>query len=128
MRRLPRLPFEPLHALADIAPDAPPRELAALFGVQTHHVYRWRADGLTLHAAEDACDRLGVHPCEVWGDDWIKAALDGTVRTIAPHPPSHCGDCGKPLPAYAGRGRRPEHCNRACQVRASTKKRRGAVA
>jgi hypothetical protein len=34
---------------------------------------RYRKEGVTPEAAMTLCDRLGLHPCEVWGswiDDW----------------------------------------------------------
>lgn len=37
-------------------------------------VERWKAQGLTVKAAENVCDRLGVHPMWVWGDEYYEAA------------------------------------------------------
>ena len=54
---------------------APQTVLAELLGVSRRAVSRWAMSGVPLRSAEDACDRLGIHPCEVWGDDWIDAAL-----------------------------------------------------
>lgn len=36
----------------------------------------WVTRGLSVETAEDVCDRLGIHPCEVWGDLWIEAVLE----------------------------------------------------
>lgn len=49
--------------------------LAELAGVSKRQVQRWRHDGIPLSIAEDICDTLGLHPCEVWGDTWIEAVL-----------------------------------------------------
>lgn len=54
---------------------APQTLLAELVGQNRRTVNRWAVDGIPLPAAEDACDLLGVHPCNVWGDVWIEAVL-----------------------------------------------------
>ncbi len=46
-----------------------------LLGVSLRTVNRWSVAGIPLRAAEDACDVLSLHPCEVWGDEWIDACL-----------------------------------------------------
>lgn len=45
-----------------------------LVGVKGRCVGEWRRLGIPIKAAEDACNVLGFHPCEVWGDDWIFTA------------------------------------------------------
>lgn len=91
----PHLPLEPLLRRSGLATAltttrgtgwaptaeyqhmAPLKLLAELVGRSQRQMSRWRAEGVPLPAAEDACDRLGLHPCEVWGDAWIAAALEG---------------------------------------------------
>lgn len=68
-----RLPLEPLLIRSGLD-QAPQTTLAGLIAQTFRTVSRWAADGIPLKAAEDACDALSVHPCEVWGDDWTFAA------------------------------------------------------
>lgn len=63
---LRRLPIAPLLAL-----DVPLRE--ATDG-QTH---RWKARGwLSEVQADRVATRLGLHACEIWGDDWWRVSVD----------------------------------------------------
>lgn len=65
----PRLPLAPLRA------HAPSNSaLAAWIGVSRRAVVRWQLEGIPLPAAEDACEVLGLHPSEVWGDEWLYAS------------------------------------------------------
>lgn len=89
----PRLPFAPLLRLTgcDTATTAftvnagtyreatghmaaPQTTLAELAGVSRRSAARWAREGIPLRSAEDVCHALGLHPCEVWGDEWIGAA------------------------------------------------------
>ncbi len=60
---------------------APQTVLAEKLGVTRRSVCRWAHDGIPLTWAEDAAHLLGVHPCEVWGDDWIAAALGEDIAS-----------------------------------------------
>ncbi len=96
----PRLPLEPLMVLAgadravttwsqsgdspsfyrgqegaSYSQSSPLTTLAELIGASRRTVCRWMSAGIPLRAAEDACDALSLHPCEVWGDEWIDACL-----------------------------------------------------
>lgn len=55
--------------------DAPQTILAEVLGTSLRTVGRWASGGIPLSAAEDAAHVLGLHPCEIWGNDWIEAAL-----------------------------------------------------
>ena len=40
-------------------------------GVNRRQVYRWRTAGrIGVVTADRVACRLGLHPCEVWGNDW----------------------------------------------------------
>jgi len=43
-------------------------DLAELFGTDTHSIARWFKIGVRWNMAEDLCDRIGLHPAEVWPD------------------------------------------------------------
>lgn len=76
---------------------APNTIMAELVGRPRDVICRWqREGGIPLRAAEDCCDALGLHPVEVWGDDWIDAveaygeALSATrarLLGLDPNPP-----------------------------------------
>jgi len=49
-------------------------EAAARCGVTRRAITRWRAGGnVEIRTAESVCDRIGTHPCAVWGDDYLRA-------------------------------------------------------
>lgn len=64
-----RLSFGPLRAQR-----ATISGLAESIGVSRRNVIRWKHSGVPVNAAESACDALGLHPCEVWGDEYLYAA------------------------------------------------------
>jgi len=41
-------------------------DLAVLFETNTHSIARWFKTGVRWNLGEDLCDRIGVHPVEVW--------------------------------------------------------------
>lgn len=65
----PRLPYAPLRARGVSNSD-----VARVVGVSRRTVARWQRCGVPLDATESACDALGLHPCEVWGDEYLYAA------------------------------------------------------
>lgn len=65
---------------------APHATLAELVGVSRRSVWRWSLEGIPLVSAEHACDALGLHPCQVWGDEWIDAVLGGCVESVGGFP------------------------------------------
>lgn len=88
----PRLPFGPLVRLSRVEeavttfafgynPETecdlpcPARAFSEATGFSRRAYARWQVEGIPLSSAEQACDRLGLHPCEVWGDEWIVAVL-----------------------------------------------------
>lgn len=109
-----RLPFDQLLPwLQD--PDACPEAVLALaVGGQTTYrqVWNWRAKGLNQDQADRAAFALGVHPVEVWGNDYYGAVVGHeTVRENArerrrlrawspPEPEPFDRFCGKRL-SYA---------------------------
>lgn len=120
-----RLPFEPLFALSGVAPDASVGETATAFGVTHGTIQRWRANGMTLVAADNACDHIGIHPCGVWGDTWIELALARTVRVIEPDPSiTECLHCGTPIAPERRQGTRRRYCNDTCRWQALGQRRR----
>ncbi len=66
----PRLPLAPLRALARSNV-----QLAAWLGIGPRQVDRWRTQGVPINSAEKACDTLGVHPTELWGDEYGFVAM-----------------------------------------------------
>jgi len=58
-----RFPLTPLVAAAGSDSIA---DLARAVGVTTRTVSRWRASGLTVHAADRAAIAIGTHPAMVW--------------------------------------------------------------
>lgn len=51
-----------------------------LLGVDRRTVYRWEKGlandpdySIKIEKAEELCDRVGLHPREVWGDDYDRA-------------------------------------------------------
>lgn len=38
-------------------------------------IQRWRRDGMTVYDADEAAVRIGCHPMEIWGDQWLDARL-----------------------------------------------------
>lgn len=59
---------------------SPLSTLAEVLGVHRRTTGRWAVTGISLYQAEKACDVLGIHPCEVWGDAWIEAVLGKSVH------------------------------------------------
>ena len=43
-------------------------DLALLFDTDTNSITRWFKIGVRWNMAEDLCDRIGLHPAEVWSD------------------------------------------------------------
>ena len=91
----PRLPFDPindrLHRLERAIPSRNGTriargvsELARHCGVSRRALCRARAQGATLRIAEAAADYFGLHPVELWGDDYI-AACDEHERIRQAH-------------------------------------------
>jgi hypothetical protein len=79
----PSLPLEPLRTLVDrrIAALGITRRgsVGALGSVTgTTCLNRWavacRKGKLTVWAADELAISLGLHPAQVWGDDWFSAA------------------------------------------------------
>ena len=58
-------------------------ELARRLGVHHKQVHRWRANGLTVRAAEDVADRLRAHPSDIWGGAYWAAIADGELVAAA---------------------------------------------
>lgn len=78
------LPFNPLWEYAG-DPNArtpgaknsmvpsPTSTFARRVGVSRRAVARWKRSGMIArYVAEQVCDSLGVHPVEVWGDDYFR--------------------------------------------------------
>ena len=59
--------------LLDAVPG-PPREKARVFGVTERTVCRWRHRWFTIDEADEYAVAAGLHPAEVWGDDWWAAS------------------------------------------------------
>lgn len=65
--------FDPAPLLALVSGSA--REQATACGVTVRTVGRWRAGaGVDRRTADEVAVRLGLHPAEVWGDEWWAAS------------------------------------------------------
>ena len=49
-------------------------ELARRTGEHPRQVQRWKHRGIPLERADSMAIALGLHPAEVWGDEWWEAA------------------------------------------------------
>lgn len=69
----PRLPWEPIarHIDATAGRRLTTTKHAEYIGHDEAQVYRWRQTGLRLHDADRLATRLGVHPVELWGDEYL---------------------------------------------------------
>ena len=63
--------FQRLEARAGLHLSA----LARALGRHRPQLYRWRAHGLTVDQADGLALRLGLHPVEIWGEDWWRVTL-----------------------------------------------------
>jgi len=56
---------------------------AVILGVEPRSVIRWARNGLSPWQADDAATRAGLHPLEIWGEDWQDACRsDETERDV----------------------------------------------
>lgn len=46
------------------------RELADILGVERQTLRRWKETGVPLLKADRLACKLGMHPAEIWGEDW----------------------------------------------------------
>ena len=51
-------------------PELSDGDIASVLGVTRRTIVRWKIIGLDCWTADKAAVRLGLHPCEVWGDAW----------------------------------------------------------
>lgn len=57
--------------LLELKADTTDDRLAVLLGANRQSVTRWRAgERIALDTADRCAVRLGLHPSEVWGNDW----------------------------------------------------------
>jgi hypothetical protein len=88
-RRHPDRQHLPAAPLLDVVSSYAARRqlgLLALFGeAGRRSLERGRQSGeLTLVAVEDFCDQLGLHPRELYGDAYERAAFTYVARRLAP--------------------------------------------
>lgn len=50
--------------------------LAEMFEVDRKTIRRWRTHGLGQWKADEATQRVGLTPWDVWGDEWMRGALN----------------------------------------------------
>lgn len=50
--------------------------VAEACGTTRSSVRRWQETGLNPIVADRVCARLGLHPADVWGDDWWRIARE----------------------------------------------------
>lgn len=82
-----RFPLAPLLAIAEVRSHATAtmapgcnyeggtvNEMARVMKTSPRNLHRWLKDGeLSWWSADECATGLGVHPVEVWGDQWIEA-------------------------------------------------------
>jgi hypothetical protein len=61
----------------DSATYAYAKAASEVLGVSSKTVQRWqkKEQRIGLRTAERICERLGFHPFEIWGDEWINLIL-----------------------------------------------------
>lgn len=69
----PTRDFMGVDRTRDFDQGAPVTLLAELIGVSRRTLHVWKRQDVPLSAAENACDALGLHPCEVWADAYLDA-------------------------------------------------------
>ena len=73
-RRKPRLRVEPLLEYANLGTVS---QAARILNTDPRNFKRWDEEGgLTLHYAEQFAEWLGVHPREIWGEEYDLATSD----------------------------------------------------
>lgn len=61
----------PVRMLLDVAGAGNAEQLALRLGVTPRSAHRWIGKQLlTREEADVVCTRAGLHPCEVWGEQW----------------------------------------------------------
>lgn len=50
--------------------------VAEACGTTRSSIRRWQETGLNPIVADRVCARLGLHPADVWGDDWWRIARE----------------------------------------------------
>lgn len=50
--------------------------VAEACGTTRNAVRRWHENGVHPVVADRVCARLGLHPADVWGDDWWRIARE----------------------------------------------------
>lgn len=72
-----RLPLRPLLTAAARRADVSSISAAARLLGKERTVWRWQRDGgIPLASALKLADELGIHPVEIWGDDYIAIPAD----------------------------------------------------
>lgn len=66
------LSIEPLLRLFEHL-ELSDEELAVRFGTTRHAIIGWRRRGLSLRLADQVAVHIGVHPIEIWGNDYWSA-------------------------------------------------------
>jgi hypothetical protein len=83
------VPLAPLEAIAKAAAarsESPWNNevFATSVGVSVRTIARWRAGGrqITWAQADDCAVHFGLHPMNIWGDDWLRldrSVVEGTA-------------------------------------------------
>lgn len=63
----PRVPFAPLRRFGSN------RSLYVQAGVAQRCCVRWASEGIPIYKADQIANALGLHPAEIWHDDWWRA-------------------------------------------------------
>lgn len=100
-----RAPYGPVPARLPWAPamtlmaNQTVSGLARAAGVPRETIQRWKREGVTVNGADLVADALGLHPAEIWGDDFYQVGTtchrghtwDGNERWSGGR--RHCGTC-----------------------------------
>ncbi len=74
----PRLPWEPLARRLDLNAGykLTTLEQAEALDIDAAQIHRWRKIDVGFHKADELATHLGLHPAEIWPDDYVAAELN----------------------------------------------------
>lgn len=92
MRFQTYLPIEPL---LDLFPGKLPQHIAGLTGIDPGNLHRYiQAGRLRWDTADQAAIRIGLHPSNIWPDEWPKPSKPG--QTVTPQHDNETGTQRRP--------------------------------
>lgn len=68
-----------LVALMHVGGYETANDIGKVLGLSRTNVQQLKARGVPIHRADDFAGKCGLHPLEVWGDDFYAALREGDV-------------------------------------------------